>query len=354
MPRTTPREEREWLSWMKRCSSGDPQLGVPFAAVGLAEEAALVAVSDRLDRGEAGETGRQDAHRRKRVAVDGEGALPRAAHRALLDWRLMRALSTQAPAPGPVERRWATPPSRPRLLDGALHVWRADLTSVGDQPGRLLSGAERARAEHFPSPPARRLWVRSRGLLRELLGLYLDSDPRTLRFLTGAHGKPELPGISRISFNLSHSGHLALYAFSASGAVGVDVELPRRSIDEVAIAARAFDPADARHIGELEPSLREAEFLRLWTRHEAGLKLRGLGIGGRPSPRFRAPWIAELEPGSRGAGAVARKERPRELRCWDFLEDPDADLLGERPAAHHGRERRRDAAVFLADHPHQL
>jgi hypothetical protein len=41
IPRTTPRREREWLSWT--ISSWIPELHEGAAAVGLAEEAALVA-----------------------------------------------------------------------------------------------------------------------------------------------------------------------------------------------------------------------------------------------------------------------------------------------------------------------
>ena len=41
-----------------------------------------------------------------------------------------------------------------------------------------------------------------------------------------------------LCFNLSHSGASALYAFAADGPVGVDVEVARRPLDAVALAAR--------------------------------------------------------------------------------------------------------------------
>jgi 4'-phosphopantetheinyl transferase len=211
-------------------------------------------------------------------------------------------------------------------------VWRADLEAVGDQLDGLLCAAELERAGRMLRERDRQLWVRSRGVLRALLGRYLQADPAALRFAAGAHGKPALledeqaptlatqltaPG-SRLSFNLSHSGQLALYAFSGSGEVGVDVEVSRRSLDEVALAERVFEAAEAERLEGLDPAIRQQEFRRLWTRHEAVLKLRGTGIGAQPRNVGLEPWIAELEIGSQAAGAVAIDEPPRELCCWDW------------------------------------
>jgi 4'-phosphopantetheinyl transferase len=216
-----------------------------------------------------------------------------------------------------------------------VDVWLADLSTVAEDLQELLAPEERARADRFAAVRHRLMWSRAHGVLRQLLGRYLARDPHTLRFTTGAHGKPALlddpprsPATpqrmaatpARLSFNLSHSGHLALYAFSTIAHVGVDVELARRPIDELGVAARAFGAAEARRLGELDPAIREREFLRAWVRHEAELKCRGTGIGGAGAAGTsgRGPWIAELEVGPRAAGAVALECPPRELRCWDW------------------------------------
>ncbi len=229
---------------------------------------------------------------------------------------------------------WEPGPLRPRLGDGAVHVWRADLAAVSDHLIEVLSPDERARAERFLKARDGRLWARCHGVLRVLLGRYLDSDPRRLRFATGAHGKPtliedsgravsEAESVARastaLSFNLSHSGHLALYAFSKAGAVGVDVEVARRALDVVAIAARAFGAAEARRLRGLAPAIREEEFRRTWVRHESALKCWGTGIGnGSTESEPSEPWIAELDMGVRGAAAVAVEGPPHEVRCWDL------------------------------------
>jgi 4'-phosphopantetheinyl transferase len=164
-------------------------------------------------------------------------------------------------------------------------------------------------------------------MLRALLGEYVRTDPRTLRFAREDSGKPALEppsaGTEReapsapLSFNLSHSGETALYAFTSAGPVGIDVEVARRAVDAVAIAARAFGPAEAARLRELEPAAREREFLRAWVRHEATLKYLGTGIGGSAAPdQEPAPWIGELEMGPRAAAAVAVRIKPSELSCW--------------------------------------
>lgn len=234
--------------------------------------------------------------------------------------------------PGP----WEQGPPRPRLAEGALHVWRADLEAVGDDLVHLLSDEERERANRLLGERDRRRWTRAHGVLRALLGRYLQRDPSSLRFAIGAHGKPGLAEratesgatqrsttatSSGLSFNLSHSGHLALYAFTSTSPVGVDLELLRRPIDEVALATRMFGRTQARRLERLDPSTRRLEFLRLWVRHEAELKRRGTGfatVGGVGDERWGAefelapraaagaePWIAELEVGSRAVAAVA-------------------------------------------------
>ena len=211
-------------------------------------------------------------------------------------------------------------PRRPVLAEGAVHVWRANLAVVAGDLEELLSGEEGARARRLVNERDGELWRRSRGLLRALLGRYLEQDPRSLRFATGAHGKPALLEPPReLPFNMSHSGSLALYAFSAAGAVGVDVEVVRRPIDELAIAARMLGEPTARRLQALDPPRRRHEFLRAWACHEAELKCLGVGIGGTDSDRAdRHPWVMELDLGPDDAAAVAVERPARELSCWDW------------------------------------
>ncbi len=104
-----------------------------------------------------------------------------------------------------------------------------------------------------------------------LLRRYVGSGP----FSLGERGKPFLPG--GISFNLSHSGALAVLA-TAESDVGVDVEPLSRPFGEATVR-RVLLPEERQW---LEARPRE-DFLRLWTRKEAVLKCRGCGLALRPS-----------------------------------------------------------------------
>ena len=192
---------------------------------------------------------------------------------------------------------------------------------MDDELGQLLSKEERARAERLLSHGARERSMRCHGVLRALLGRYLQLDPRALEFSLGEHGKPTLdtPGAGPLQFNLSHSGELALYAVSDAGAVGIDVETARRRVDELGVAARVLGDAEAKRLRALDPKTRTHEFLRAWVLHEAAIKCRGAGLG-RPSAGspVSEQWTAQLDVGPRAAAAVVVEGRPAELELWEW------------------------------------
>lgn len=122
--------------------------------------------------------------------------------------------------------------------------------------------------------------VKGRGLSR-LAHALLE---RTVRERTGAaepprlalgeHGKPFFPSRPDLQFNLSHTVGVIALAIGDEP-VGIDVErIPTRLDEEVA----AFC-CNARELAEIRAAPRpELEFIRLWTRKEAYLKLLGTGI----------------------------------------------------------------------------
>ncbi len=172
---------------------------------------------------------------------------------------------------------WAAGPARPALGEETVHVWRADLERVDDRLLRSLSEQERARAAAFPRPGAGKLWAHSRALLRDLLGRYLGAAPPALGLEPDKTGRLTLAGPQPISFNLSHSGPLALYAFASRAPVGVDVEVGARPVNERALARRLMGSAGETRLSGLTPEERRRELLREWVRREALLKCAGPG-----------------------------------------------------------------------------
>jgi 4'-phosphopantetheinyl transferase len=210
-----------------------------------------------------------------------------------------------------------------RATEGSVHVWRADLEAIGDRPEQLLCPDELARAARIVPARKRVLWARSRGMLRALLGRYLDRDPLDLCFALGPHGKPALlregEATGDLRFNLSHSGCIALVAVTAGREVGVDVEVPRDRIDGLAIAERVLGREQARRMAGLNSQARARAFLHAWVAHEAVVKCLGLGLA---TPLTGSPpadlWTASIDVGPRAAAAVTVAGGECELHRWDW------------------------------------
>ena len=134
------------------------------------------------------------------------------------------------------------PPLDLELKSDEIHVWRASLDQSVSQFHRLrqiLSMDERMRAERFHFEQDRKRFIVGRGILRTILGRYLNMEPYRLQFCYGKHGKPALADTfpkGTIRFNVSHCEALALYAFTRSCEIGVDIEYIRdiSQIDEIA------------------------------------------------------------------------------------------------------------------------
>jgi 4'-phosphopantetheinyl transferase len=228
-----------------------------------------------------------------------------------------------------------------RLPEDELHVWRASLDrapEVADELRAVLSPDELARAARFYDPRHGLRYVVGRGLLRVLLGLYVGAPPHVLEFTYGEHGKPILAG-SGPWFNLAHSGPEALFAFSSSAEVGVDVELADRGRASERVAERFFAPGEVRSLFALPAAMQPRAFLRCWTRKEAFIKARGDGLS-LPLSSFEVTLAPCEEP------AVVRTAwSASEPAQWSLvdLSDPEAKTIAAAAGRHPGwRVVRRD------------
>jgi 4'-phosphopantetheinyl transferase len=141
----------------------------------------------------------------------------------------------------------------------------------------LLSEEELARAQRYKIDKTRRRFVASRGILRRILARYTEEKPEDLKFQYNSNGKPELIQ-SKVRFNLSHSGDMALYAVALDWAVGVDIEKVKENINYKELAKRYFSEEEFNSIMSRPQSQQKAEFYRCWTRKEALLKAKGSSI----------------------------------------------------------------------------
>lgn len=129
-------------------------------------------------------------------------------------------------------------------------------------------------------PGSGRRWSASRWALRLVLSRYLGEGPEAIALRRGEHGKPELAEApERLSFNLSHSGALALVAVTRGREIGVDLERIDSSRDLLALADRALDTAAAAAVRAAASADRPTAFYEAWVRHEALVKCFGGGLG---------------------------------------------------------------------------
>jgi 4'-phosphopantetheinyl transferase len=202
---------------------------------------------------------------------------------------------------------------RLKLASAEVHLWQARLNKpLADCVERHLSADEIARADRFHFAKDRNEFVAARGLLRTLLSTYLGIKSDELRFSYAEQGKPSLHESqqSGVNFNLAHSHGMAIYAFSHSREVGVDLEYMREDLADEKIAERFFSQREIKTLAGLPIESRKQAFFNCWTRKEAYIKARGEGLS-IPLDEFDV----SLEPGE-PAVLLANQKEPAEVMRW--------------------------------------
>ncbi|MGE5672904.1 MAG: 4'-phosphopantetheinyl transferase family protein [Mycobacterium leprae] len=178
--------------------------------------------------------------------------------------------------------RWVEQQRVPLLQDGEVHVWSASLEGSPAEVAlhyQVLTAEERDRADRYRREADRVHFIQGRWLLRHLLSQYISQPAAELRLLAGPHGKPELdPAMGQISFNLSHSHGMGLFAFARGRQLGIDLEWIRPEGVTEDLIRTVFSPAEQQVLVALPPPERLQTFYRGWTRKEAYLKGRGDGL----------------------------------------------------------------------------
>jgi len=242
---------------------------------------------------------------------------------------------------------WNTAPARLVLRHEEIHAWRVSL--VGERQDyegywATLAPDEKARAERYHFDRDRVRFVVARGVLRMILGRYLNLEPQEVRFSYTEYGKPYLPynlASSDITFNLTHSHDLAVLAVTRARQIGVDLEFVRPDLASESIAERFFARDEVTTLFSLPPLVRTQAFFHCWTRKEAFIKAVGEGLS-YPLNQFTVAFtpedppalleirgsvtearrwaLFELAPGEGyvGALAVQRKDTTFPLQLWQW------------------------------------
>jgi 4'-phosphopantetheinyl transferase len=165
---------------------------------------------------------------------------------------------------------WCSPPDSLTLGSEEVHIWRASLNCTAAQVQILkhtLSAEELKRAGGYCFQKDSEHFIVARGLLRTIIGRYLDMEPGQVRFCYGPHGKPALSrvfGNETLSFNLSHSHGLALLAVSRGRELGVDLEYILAHLADDQIAERFFSPREVALLRALPKDVQREAFFIFW------------------------------------------------------------------------------------------
>ena len=244
---------------------------------------------------------------------------------------------------------WGEPPPTIRLDRDEVHVWQAELETSSvriDTYLNTLAEEEKSRADRLYFQRDRNRFIVAHGILRAILGRYLNRAPHTLLFRYGSHGKPALDfehGPHAIHFNISHSHGMALYAIARGRQVGIDVELTHRDLEVDQIADRFFSHGEIATLRALPRDVRKYAFFLCWTRKEAYIKARGEGLSlpldqfevslipGEPAALLStvpdsdevSRWsLRELAPTSDYVAALAVEGSGWSLSCWQWPRSP--------------------------------
>lgn len=238
--------------------------------------------------------------------------------------------------------RWLPVPAALSPEPGWAHVFRLQLDLPPDRLAVLsatLSEDERARAGRFLREVDQQRFIAARGQMRAILAGYLGADPAGLRFRYNPQGKPSLQA-GEPRFNLSHSLGLGLLAVTFGQEVGVDVERLDRDADYAGIARRFFAPAEVAEFFAFPLEGRPRAFCTGWTRKEAYIKARGMGMAfaldgfevsldPNTPARLTAPepgWsLHAIDPGDGFVAALVVEGEITGMRCWEA--SPSISLL---------------------------
>jgi len=181
----------------------------------------------------------------------------------------------------PLMPTWALPPPDFVLSKGIVHIWRASLNNSRShlqQIMQVLSPDELKQAERCRTELMRERFIASRGILRGILGQYLDTEPSRLRFAQGRRGKPFLIGKSQIRFNFSHAHGLILYAVSLGREMGIDLEYLHPTLHIEGIAHRILSDREKPLCSTFTQSEMREMFFSHWVCKESYLKATGEGL----------------------------------------------------------------------------
>jgi phosphopantetheinyl transferase len=187
-------------------------------------------------------------------------------------------------------------PASVRHITRLLYVPISTDQEVTRRCASILSGTELERADRFALPGDRTLFKQRRAFRRFCGALALGSSRQLsqISFDQTENGRPHLSGLPDFYFSFSSCRFGFLGAWSASHAIGVDLEDQTRTLEAVELAQQLFTAAEAEAVDGFVGPASPRAFFHLWSLKEAALKSIGEGL-----PFGLNTFEFELEPNPR-------------------------------------------------------
>lgn len=170
-------------------------------------------------------------------------------------------------------------------VDGIFHIWIVQLNEWKSHLFNLktlLSNEEIERYLRLKVKDKQEQSICSRGILRIILGSYLDKNPANLQIQSTTDGKPYLDR-SEIRFNLSHSGDILLCGLSQKSRIGIDIQQIYPITNLETIIKNYFSDNERKYLDSQPVDQLKNNFFSIWTAKEAYLKAIGKGFQESPT-----------------------------------------------------------------------
>lgn len=211
-----------------------------------------------------------------------------------------------------------------KLKKDDIHIWHLPLIishGIYQHLQYLLSPNELSIAKRYHFEKDCISFSVRRAFLRILLGHYTGIRPEHIRFSYNGYGKPELGNNKcSIAFNVSFSYDNALYAISRDRNIGVDIEKVRPIHEMESIAEHFFSLQERTYFTFHAGEDKLAAFFVLWTRLEAFLKARGVGLSsqGKGQANIMQWHYWSFSPKSEYIACLASYQQNMNIQCFDW------------------------------------
>ncbi|MES2998683.1 MAG: 4'-phosphopantetheinyl transferase superfamily protein [Pseudomonadota bacterium] len=185
---------------------------------------------------------------------------------------------------------WEKSPSKLCISRSEIHVWKTCLSAVSKKnKGRLvvLSEEENKRLSSFKFEKDRFSYAITHSMKRWVIARYLNELAEKLSFTLNKQGKPAISAQQNwlnLQFNISHSHQLILIALTLDDPIGIDIEYHSDNISIESLKKFIFSSLEKDFFSKLATQEEKNKaFFRCWTRKEAYLKAKGIGLMNFPS-----------------------------------------------------------------------